>query len=189
MKRTSSITGAMEPQEQFILWSRHTRWRKFDLEQVNGELKIFRLPVHDLWSISVVRLRNISTETYGSLSPDAGFTWYLITRFFVWVWIVSEHIVINCPVCDTTQMIVFASYESLLLGVWQRKVLECSSQEWRSSLEPWYFKERLWHMSWCFRKCIYIPLFVQADRWRKVASSSLEGQFAALHTFITLKTS
>lgn len=138
----------------------------------------------------LVCLRNISTGTYhGSLRPDAGFAWYLVTRFCMWVWIVSEHIVIHCPVCDTTQITVFPSYKSLLLGVWQRKVLECSSEVWRSSLEPWYFKERLWHMSRCFWECIYIPLFVQADRWHKVASSSLEGQFPASRTFITLKTS
>lgn len=41
-------------------------------KKINGEFKIFRLD--DLWSISLVCLRNISTGPYGSLRPDAGFT-------------------------------------------------------------------------------------------------------------------
>lgn len=56
---------------------------------------------------------------------------------------------------------------------------------WRGSLGTWFFKERLWHMPWCCRECIYIPLFVQADRRCKVASSSHEGQFPALHVHHT----
>jgi len=40
-------------------------------------------------------------------------------------------------------------------------------------------------MPWCCRECIYIPLFVQADRRCKVASSSHEGQFPALHVHHT----
>lgn len=67
----------------------------------------------------------------------------------------------------------------MIVGIWQRQVLECSSQMWRGSLVPWSLEERLWYMPWFCRECIFILVFVQTDRWPKVPSSSHEGQFPA----------